>query len=259
MTHPDDMATGKRIVFASILPLIFIFTGCATSRYTAFQDGKPLGEDNENMTVGLTMGATREFDKVVGSTGDEKLEFKDQYALTPLFSIDGQIGFAEHLDVGVGVGLDTQHLHAKLFGKICLFDQTHWLGLAFLPTFIFGGTFEEKEEENKDFRTEDILFFKAQLMIPVSYRINTKWTVSASPIFGREIYKANFKWLDNTVFKDTFEYDSWGLSIGFKRTFKNRDAIGYIFPELALVANELDRKFYPYFGIGIGGNEKSWR
>ena len=43
------------------------------------------------------------------------------------------------------------------------------------------------------------------------------------------------------------------------KSLKDRDAIGYIIPELALVANELDRKFYPYFGIGIGGNEKSWR
>ena len=259
MTHPDDMATEKRILFASILPLILIFTGCATSRYTAFQDGIPLGEDNKNMTFGLTMGATREFEQVVNNAGEKKLKLQDKMSLAPLINFDGQIGFAEHLDVGVGVGLDTQHLHAKLFGKICLFDQTPRLGIAFLPTFIFGGTFDEKEEENQDFRTEDILFFKAQLMIPVSYRINTKWTVSASPIFGREIYKANFKWLDNTVFKDTFEYDSWGLLIGFKRTFKNRGAIGYIFPELALVANELDRKFYPYFGIGIGGNEKFWR
>ncbi|NQV37289.1 MAG: hypothetical protein HQ509_04680 [Candidatus Marinimicrobia bacterium] len=232
---------------------------CATSRYTAFQDGKTIGAGNTDLCMGLTFGPNCELLKIVDSTGFAKLDYKTNSTLTSLFSIDGRQGLQDNFDWGIGVGLDAELLHMKLFGKLSLLDQyVHKkLGIALIPTINIGGTYEEEEKETFDKRIENVKYIKFQLLTPISYSSN-KLIVSVCPIAGWGKYMVKHKVGDNTIFKDSIIYHSLGLMFGMKYRIEKGRAKGYVFPELAIIYNDYTKKYHPYFGVGIGGNLDSW-
>ncbi len=240
------------------LIVVIIFSGCSTAPYTTFQDGNPIGKGNKDIIIGLTLGPSHEIEKLEDLNGQSEIKYRIDSRISSLLSIDGRAGISDQIDFGVSVGL-SGYVHAKLYGKLCLFKSESPLGVAIIPAVGFGGTMEGDPEgtnsQNSNEEQEDIGYFLTQLSIPVSISISNRLILTANPFIQQQKYKAEYTWLENTTFKDTFTATSRGVVIGMKFTPFPAKTDGYILPELAMVSNSLDDRVLPYLGICIGGTQ----
>ncbi len=70
----------------TIVAVTLIISGCATTNYNYFQDGKPSGEGIYNVTKSITIGAKNGFHLVKNEEDTLGIEYDNELHLSPLLN-----------------------------------------------------------------------------------------------------------------------------------------------------------------------------
>ena len=239
----------NRYLLTSIA-MILIISGCVTTNYNYFQDGKPSGAGMYNITKSITIGAKKGIQYEKSGEDTLGIEYNDTLHLSPLVNIDYRWGITDRIDAGVGGSIGLLQIGLRGFAKICLEPKNPKLGIAILPVISFATTpdeittFDEINMEIGQFFGKATLI-QLSLAIPFSYEINSRVTIVLSPQLCRE--KLDF---ELSGFSESYKYVNNGITIGFKIRGNN----SHVYPEISLISWNGGKRYYPYFGIGISRN-----
>lgn len=238
-----------------VLFILLILSGCVTSNYNFFQDGKPSGKNKVNVNLGLTLGARRDLQINKEENDVQEIVFEDDVSLTPLANLNIYGGVTDQIDLGLGLSFGLFTGYMSFFSKFCLFNNTPRVGVALLTILNIGGSPEELFgfiKTNVDLTNASML-----MALPISYRVDNKMTIVTRPMYGFEwltaaLYDESFS--RKTRIEDSILYESRGLSLGVKFGV----SWGYVYPEVSFISFDRGKRYYPYFGIAVilvGGDE----
>ena len=241
-----------RIAVTVFLTGLVIVSGCATSNYNYYQDGKPSGKNEGIIMLGVSVGGRVDYE-VNDEVGEKPvIEIGSDKKFSPLVSILAHGGATDHIDIGMGLSMGFWSLHLRLSSIFCLVDKNHKFGIGLLPAV------------NLAF-TPDTLFGDVELStsswnvncyfsVPVSYDIHDRITMFIRPTYGFEWSGLKVKDNDEPYdqYEETYNFNGEGISVGMNIEVKKPK--GFISPEVSFISFDEGIHYVPFVGISFSSD-----